>query len=371
MSAPSRFQVDAWSAPRRGVTVGEGRDTATGLQVRVLRFEGPARGDPASLDHPNLPGVVAAETVDGVTHLVTLVPHHDRSLDGDQAGMNAEAVVAAGDALAALHAAGIVHGDIGLHQLSLGPGGHLLLLGAGAPWRGPDHEPTVGDDVRALAVALLEAGRDLPVPLERVLQRAASTTASGTDGRRFADALTQAAHGSDEHDDGRVAVVKDLPPGGVYKSGETGAPRKPGRYEAGGPRAPRRQPRRPPTLLLAAVAIVALVGVASWLLRDRDAPAPAADLPAAYVVDVNVAPLGAPPFSIVVVDAPSGTSLIPGTRLGRAPRRVVLDVPGRWVLQGVFGQRRSAPVVVRVPAATSATLTLPPETADPPATSPR
>ncbi len=371
MSAPSRFQVDAWRAPRRGVTVGEGRDAATGLQVRVLRFDGPPRGEPTSLDHPNLPGVVAAETADGVTHLVTLVPHHDRSLDGGPAALDAEAVVAAADALAALHAAGIVHGDIGLHQLSLGPGGHLLLLGAGAPWRGPDHEPTAGDDVRALAVALLEAGRDLPTPLERVLQRAASTPAPGTDGRRLADALARAARGHDEHDDGRAAVVKDLPPGGVYKSGETGPPRKPGSYQAGASWAPRRRPRRPPTVLLGAVAVVLLVSVASWLLRDRDAPAPTTDRPAAYVVDVSVAPLGAPPFSIVVVDAPSGTSLTPGTRLGRAPRRVVLDVPGRWVLQGVFGERRSAPVVVRVPAASSATLTLPPEAADPPATSPR
>ena len=353
------------------MTVGEGRDVATGLQVRVLRFEGPPRGDPTSPDHPNLPGVVAAETVDGVTHLVTLVPHHDRSLAAGPAALDGETVVAASDALAALHEAGIVHGDIGLHQLSLGPGGHLLLLGAGAPWRGPDHEPTAGDDVRALAVALLEAGRDLPASVERVLQRAASTPASGTDGRRFADALAQAARSRDDHEDGRAAVVKDLPPGGVYKSGETGPSRKPGAYQVGASRAPRREPRRPPVLLFGAFAVVVLVGAASWLLRGRDAPAPTADLPAAYVLEVSVAPLDAPPFSIVVVDAPSGTSLTPGTRLGRAPRRVVLDAPGRWVLQGVFGERRSAPVVVRVPADRSATLTLPPEPADPPATSPR
>ena len=264
-----------------------------------------------------------------------------------------------------------MHGDIGLHQLSLGPGSHLLLLGAGAPWRGPDREPTAGDDVRALAVALLEAGRDLPAPLERVLQRATSTPASDADGRRLADALAQAARGHDEHDDGRAAVVKDLPPGGVYKSGEASPALAPGSYEVGASRAPRRQSLRPPALLLAMVAVVALVSVASWLLRDRDAPAPTTDPTAAYVVDVSVAPLGAPPFSIVVVDAPSGTALSPGTQLGRAPRRVVLDVAGRWVLQGVFGDRRSAPVVVRVPDARSATLTLPPEAADPPATSPR
>jgi hypothetical protein len=273
--------------------------------------------------------------------------------------------------LAAVHEAGIVHGDVGLHQLSLGPGGHLLLLGAGAPWRSPDHEPTAGDDVRSLAVALLEAGRDLPTSVERVLQRTASAPVARADARRLANDLAHAVRGRDENDDGRAAVVKDLPPGGVYKSGETGPTRKHGSYPVGAAQSPRQPARRPPTLLLAIFVAVVLVGATSWLLRDRNAPAPTAERSAAYVVDVSVAPFDAPPFSIVVVDAPSGTSLPPGTRLGRAPRRVLLDVPGRWVLQGVFGDRRSRPVIVRVPDASSATLTVPPEVAFPPATSPR
>jgi len=371
VSVPRRFQVDEWRSPRRGVTVGEGRDVATGLQVRVLRFEGPPRGDPSSLDHPHMPGVIAAETVDAATYLVTLVPHDDRSLEAGVPTLGPGDVIAACDALAAMHEAGIVHGDIGLHQFSQGPDGHLLLRGAGAPWRSPDHEPTFGDDVRALAVALLEAGRDLPSEVERVLQRTASSPATNADARRLANDLEDAVRGRDANDDGRAAVVKDLPPGGVYKSGETGPPRKPGSYVVEGRQGPGRTGRRPPTLLLAIFLAAGLVGAASWLLRDRQAPAPTAEPPAAYVVEVTVAPADAPPFSIVVVDAPSGTSLTPGTRLGRAPRRVVLDVPGRWVLQGVFGDLRSRPVIVRVPDASSAILTVPPEVADPPAIPPR
>lgn len=353
------------------MTVGAGRDVATGLQVRILSFEGPPRGDPISLDHPNVPGVIAAETVGTATHLVTLIPHDDRSLEGGAPALSPAAVIAAFDALAAVHEAGIVHGDIGLHQLSQGPGGHVLLLGAGAPWRSPDHEPTAGDDVRALAVAMLEAGRDLPSGVERVLQRTASAPAANADARRLANDLEHALRGRDATEDGSAAVVKDLPPGGVYKSGETGPPRKPGSYDVGGRQTTRRTPRRAPTLVLAILMVVGLVAAASWLLRDRDAPAPTAEPPTAYVVEVTVAPADAPPFSIVVVDAPSGTSLTPGTRLGRAPRRVLLDVPGRWVLQGVFGDLRSRPVIVRVPDASSATLTVPPGVADPSATPPR
>jgi hypothetical protein len=64
-----------------------------------------------------------------------------------------------------------------------------------------------------------------------------------------------------------------------------------------------------------------------------------------------------------VVTAPSESRIQAGSGLGRAPSRIQLDAPGRWVLAGRFAGRASEPVVVRVPGTSSVTLTLPPEPA--------
>lgn len=108
---------------------------------------------------------------------------------------------------------------------------------------------------------------------------------------------------------------------------------------------------------LIVVATSALVLFGLPLLDDAATPAPSAE---SYVLDIRVAPAGAPPMEIVVQDAPAGSDLTTGTRLGRAPRRVVLDRAGRWALAGVFGERRSDPVHVDVPAARTVTLFLEP-----------
>ena len=362
MSGSGRFLVEAWHDERQGVATAEGREATTGLPVRIRRFRGPPRGDPSALDHPNLPGVIAVQHERGETRLVTLVSRGYRAHSERPASLQVRAVLDAADALATLHGAGIVHGGLGPRNLLLGPDGHLVLDGAGAPWRGPGgDEPGTGDDVRALAATLLGAGDELPPAVAHVLERAATRRDGGYDAERLLRALRDAASasGAPSGDADLGEVVKDLPPGGVYKSGDSHLPPRPGSYDLeGGAARPRRATRLPwRTVVLLGVALA--VGLAALALQDRPGP-PVADGDQVFVVDVRVEPAAAPPLEIVVIDAPPGSRLTAGTRLGRAPRRIAFDAPGRWVVQGLFGSRRSELAAFRVPGATTVTVTLPP-----------
>jgi hypothetical protein len=370
VSGEGRFAVEAWGAERRGVTTGVGRDRRTGLPVRVRRFPGAPRGRPDRLDHPNLPGVVALERDGDEGRIVTIEPGEYVSLHERSDGLTASAAVAAADALAALHRAGIVHGDLGPHRVLLGPEGHLLIDGGGVPWRDPDGpSPRFEDDVRALAGALAAAGDELPEPIARLLDRTVRGRGGPRDAAALRDALHDALHDAaeappDPTED--APVVKDLPPGGVYKSGESRPAPEPAAYAAPGGSASRRSARfRPPWRALGLLAGAAALVVAVLLLQDRLAPAPpGADEDAlaagdAFVVDVAVLPVDAPPLRVLVVEAPPASEVAAGTRLGQAPDRIVFDAAGRWVIEGRFGARRSSPVAFELPGPSSVTLRLP------------
>lgn len=373
MSDENRFEPISDPDSRRGVAVVEGRDRRTGLAVRIFRFAGPPRGAPDRIDHPNLPGVMALTPTEAGTELVQLaiggyVPLAAATLDPEQ-------VQAFSDALAALHAAGIVHGGLGPERLRVSStDDHVLIEGGGAAWMRPDgREPSERDDVRALASMLLAKTDGLVAGQRRVLEDAAEGTGPD-DGVALSVQLSIAAHegaaaASADRGDGAAeggtagggTFVKDLPPGGVYSSGETRPPElKPPHVLRPGPTPPPspswRVPR--PALLLAIAAVITI-----WLayaLRPEIAAPPTPVTDPSLIIVVDVAPANVPPLDIVVVDAPLGSSLEPGSGLGRAPRRVQLDARGRWIIEGRFGDRSTEPVELLVPGTSVATLTLPP-----------
>jgi len=358
MSPGARFRCDPGGEERRGVVTVAGEDTHTRLPLRVYRFSGAPRGDPLALDHPNLPGVVAIELDGEETRLVTLASTAYRP--AVRTALSPEQVLQACQALAAVHAAGITHGDVHRERLLVGPDGHLLLEGAGVPWLGPVGEaPSQADDVRALGLALLASTGDLPAAVYDVLRKAAADPADTADGVRLAEATLRAIE-APARAAASEAVVKDLPPGGIYRSGEdvplSSKPLRP-------PPPPTPQPRPPwipiPRTALALVAVALAALALAWLVRARDDAPPTGTSENAIVLDVRVAPDDAPPLEIVVIDSPIDSELAPGTRLGRAPRRVLLDRPGRWVLQGSFGDLDTEPVEVLLPGPGTVVLVLP------------
>jgi len=365
MSGTGRFiELDVLS-DTRGVAVVAGQDRATGVRLRIFRFRGAPRGAPHRIDHPNLPGIVAIEHEGDLTRVATLDPQGYAPIET----LEAAQAQAAADALAALHAAGIVHGGLARERLLVGPDGHLLLEGGGATWtRSDERDPETLDDVRALAALLLAHAPDLASSLRRVLEDAAEGSGAD-DGVALAVALRAAAARATETTSApdRTAggtVIKNLPPGGVYRSGDAqGTVRKVAPPAGPATTAPSRSgPQLPRSAVLLGVVALVVLAIA-WTLRPGPlAPTVADDAPT-YLLDVRVAPDDAPPLDIVVVTAPSDSRIEAGSGLGRAPSRIQLDVPGRWVLAGRFAGRASDPVAVRVPGTSVVTLTLPPEPA--------
>ena len=145
--------------------------------------------------------------------------------------------------------------------------------------------------------------------------------------------------------------VKNLPPGATYRAGEidervqstTILPKKPKVKEG--------QPRRTRRVLILASLLLVVTGLASLslLLVPRLNSPPQVEQSVAYVIDVQVEPANLPPINVYVVESPNESEFRPGTVLGSAPMKIVFDVPGTWLIQGEFQNRRSDIVSLNVP----------------------
>lgn len=341
----------------------EGVDRLTGLAVLVHGFAGTPHPKAEALDSDHTPGVLAATSdAEGGLLVAALARDYAPLTSGAELGApEAEALLGA---LRDAERAGVPHGDLQLGNVWRAPDGPPLVSGFGVPWR---DDPTTEAD-RARAAALLrEHGRGLPHGLSEALSEAQRDPGAWPPeallARLFAAPAppAPAAPGGEEpepltvEDEAAPAepagpdFIKDVPPGGAYRSGAAEGGLRPGAFDvlADEEEAPRRSSRL--ALLLAVLVVVAgaAAGLTWWggtLSEEEDATAATSR---GHVVEVRVTPQGAPPLDVVVVDAPSGSELSPGTRLGRAPRSVLLDRPGRWVLQGrVDGERSEAATFV-------------------------
>ncbi len=237
---------DEWEG-RDVVAVALAPDGGDGALARV------ARDVRRAGDHPH-PGLAPARDVaagtDRTLWLVHDVPAGLRGLAHADAVparvLLARALVLAG-ALAAAHAARLVHGRVGADVVLVGDGpDDVRLLGAASGLRPADRPAAEDDDTRALAgalaaVPLTDAGSDLATRLLAVLDRWAAPGAELTGGldarlRRDLRALAHTEPAPTDRPTDRVA----LPAGGRPPLVATGAPA--GRAAA--PPAPAR-PHRP------------------------------------------------------------------------------------------------------------------------------
>lgn len=166
------------------------------------------------------------------------------------------------------------------------------------------------------------------------------------------------------------SFVKDLPPGGTYRTGSDHDEVRPGDFvlePEGNPATARPKWHRFALLglvLLAAATLALLLNRQRAALSATDG-APAGPQASFYIVNVTVRPSGLPPVTLYVLESPSASRWQPGVALDTVPGPVVLDQPGRWLLQGQFQDRRSAPVAVEVPADRDLTVVIPPAAGDP------
>ena len=60
-----------------------------------------------------------------------------------------------------------------------------------------------------------------------------------------------------------------------------------------------------------------------------------------------------------MLESPAGSRLAPGSSLGSVPRKIVLDQPGTWLLQGRFQGRLSPAVAITIPGDRQLIVTIP------------
>ena len=158
--------------------------------------------------------------------------------------------------------------------------------------------------------------------------------------------------GAENRSDPRDGFIKDLPPGATYRPGES-SDRLPPAIIAPEAKPEEREvnPSRRRVILVAAIIVAAAILAILAVVRQRSnrTPIPQASQGVNYILDVVVEPSNLPPVTLVVLESPEGSKLSAGSSLGSVPRKIVLDQPGIWRLQGRFQERISPEVIVTVP----------------------
>ena len=162
--------------------------------------------------------------------------------------------------------------------------------------------------------------------------------------------------------------VKDLPPGATYHAGEaSNSSSRPGMFEEYSfDDVPNRQPRDLRRIILLGLFLVGVAILAYLVTRQdlgRDNPVTTTTQERVrYPVEVQIGPASLPPVEIVVVQSPTGSTLLPNTVVGRfspGTNNIVLDKDGLWQLQARFQDRISEPVTFELPQQRNIALTLP------------
>ena len=157
--------------PSRDGDVGVVRalDPVTGLPVRIHRFEADPVSGAAAFRHPNAVRVLESGRDDDGGYVVAEVIDGAADLSARPNALDVATAAAAVTALAAAHAAGIVHGDP-VSRRVLRRGDDVWLEGLGVPWRPSDPS----DDVRLFARSLLDVpGHALPPAAQALLSAVA------------------------------------------------------------------------------------------------------------------------------------------------------------------------------------------------------
>ncbi len=170
----------------------------------------------------------------------------------------------------------------------------------------------------------------------------------------------------------KSTFIKNPPPGATYKSGEAYPDAHPSKVkleqdlaalrsdlESGSGR--RRRGFLFGGLLLAVLALAALALV-NQLFNTNALPqaAPSTNV-TQYLVRLEVRPASLPPVDIIVLESPSGSTLVANQVLGKYPagiNQVVLDKEGLWRFQARFEDSVSEVITLQLPAERSAVLSI-------------
>ncbi|MCA9836872.1 MAG: protein kinase family protein [Trueperaceae bacterium] len=433
-----RYQIQTLYAEKKGVKTFEGVDPITGLPVLIYEFQGDPRTNLERLESENIPGILEIDR-SSLTRLVVAYSKRYKAVTKPFRIAKSMLLIESARALRDAARAGIVHGDIRPERF-LSTQDHVLLEGFGIPWiatenpyRAPETKgANFKDDIYAWAKSILDiVSGELSDAHSALLTQC---LVANPNERLDAESLYESLNHLGKHDaianktsvhnfelsfdensmtnpgfqeatvpaslvnaarSGGAAVgkaqvleekakppeeektfIKNLPPGAVYKTGESYSGPDQHRIKLEQDLAELRSElaadnsgRRRRTFMIVGliVAVLLLAGLALYrpLLSPRTSQAQASNLGSVtqYIVVFNIEPTDLPPVDIIVVSSPEGSARPDNSLLGRyrpGSNQIALNKEGVWQFQGRFEDRLSEVVSLQLPEQRSLNITIPP-----------